>query len=440
MSEQDPERDGGPVSPGCPMNPARRALLRGGLAVAGGAVAAAGLGGCGSDRAALEARGDAVGPTSIRQSQPFHGAHQSGVTTPTQAAAIAAAFDVVGEGGAALERMLRRLSERIAFLMVGGRVPDRDPKLPPYDSGLLGPDIFPDNLTVTVSVGASLFDARFGLAQQKPRQLAEMPSFPNDALDAALCDGDLLLQICSNTAETNLHALRDIVKNTSGMLNLRWTLDGFLPPHTVQKLGRDSVINLLGFKDGTANPDAGDARAMARIVWVQADAGEPAWATGGSYQAVRIIRNFVEFWDRTPLQEQERIMGRHKASGAPLGRLHEHDPVDFGDDPDGEVTPLDAHIRLANPRTPGSREILRRGFNYSRGFTRSGQLDQGLLFICYQSDLDEGFVAIQRRLDGEPLEEYIKPVGGGFFYVLPGVADASGYLGQGLVEAGAAAA
>lgn len=418
----------------CPASPMRRTLLRGGLIAAGSAVAATALTACRTDTPPSSTNGDARTALSIHQSQPFHGLHQSGITTPTQAAAIAVAFDVVGKERPALERMLRRLSERIAFLTVGGSVPGRDPKLPPYDSGVLGPLVFPDNLTITVSVGASLFDARFGLADARPRQLVEMPAFPNDALDAALCDGDLLLQICSNTAETNLHALRDIIKNTAGMLNLRWSLDAFLPPHTVQKLGKDSVINLLGFKDGTANPDAHDASTMDHVVWVQPDAGEPAWATGGSYQAVRIIRNFVEFWDRTPLQEQEQIMGRHKASGAPLGKAHEHDAIDYASDPDGQITPLDAHIRLANPRTPGTRQILRRGFNYSRGFTRSGQLDQGLLFICYQSDLNEGFVAIQRRLDGEPLEEYIKPVGGGFYFALPGVPDTSGYLGQGLVE------
>ncbi len=422
-------------APKCPMgvDPSRRALLRGGLAAAGGAVALAGLAGCRGDAPARET-GSGPDDDSTRQSQPFRGAHQSGITTPTQAAAIVVAFDVVGEGRATLERVLRKLTERIAFLMTGGPVPDRNPKLPPMDSGVLGPVVFPDNLTVTVSVGASLFDARFGLAGHKPRQLVEMPSFRNDALDADWCDGDLLLQICSNTAETNIHALRDIVKQLSGLLNLRWTLDGFLPPHTVQKLGKDSIINLLGFKDGTANPDASNASAMDRIVWVQPDAGEPGWAAGGSYQAVRIIRNFVEFWDRTPLQEQERIMGRHKASGAPLGMQHEHDSFDYRDDPEGKLTPLDAHIRLANPRTPGTRQILRRAFNYSRGFTRSGQLDMGLLFISYQSDLDEGFIAIQKRLDGEPLEEYIKPVGGGFYFALPGVPDASRYLGQGLIE------
>ena len=40
--------------------------------------------------------------------------------------------------------------------------------------------------------------------------------------------------------------------------------------------------------------------------------------------------------------------------------------------------------------------------------------------MAYQKSLAEGFVAAQRRLDGEPLEDYIKPVGGGFFFVLPG--------------------
>ena len=98
---------------------------------------------------------------------------------------------------------------------------------------------------------------------------------------------------------------------------------------------------------------------------------------------------------------------------------------------------MDAHIRLANARDEASKAhtILRRPFNYSNGVTRSGQLDQGLLFICYQADLERGFVTVQRKLNGEPLEEYIKPVGGGFFYTLPGIRDASDYLGSSLIAA-----
>jgi deferrochelatase/peroxidase EfeB len=79
--------------------------------------------------------------------------------------------------------------------------------------------------------------------------------------------------------------------------------------------------------------------------------------------------------------------------------------------------------------------LLRRAFNYSRGVTKSGQLDMGLIFICFQADLEASFLAVQKRLNGEPLEEYIKPTGGGYYFVLPGVPSEGNYLGQGMLEA-----
>ena len=84
-------------------------------------------------------------------------------------------------------------------------------------------------------------------------------------------------------------------------------------------------------------------------------------------------------------------------SGAPLTYANEHDIPDYAADPKGERIPLDAHIRLANPRTPGTEAnlILRRGYNYSRGVTNAGQLDMGLLFVCFQADLAAGFLAVQ---------------------------------------------
>ncbi|UCZ85796.1 deferrochelatase/peroxidase EfeB [Pseudomonas sp. L5B5] len=419
-------------------NAQRRRVLLGmgaaGMALAGSSLATPALAGQAPAQVTVAPSSD-----QTQEHNAFHGQHQSGIVTPRPAAGMMVAFDVLASDRDDLERLFRTLDERIAFLMQGGPVPNVDPKLPPLDSGILGPVVTPDNLTITVSVGESLFDERFGLAPAKPKRLVRMVGFPNDALEPACCHGDLSLQFCSNTADTNIHALRDIVKNLPDLLLVRWKQEGSVPPQAPAKPGEpaQSARNFLGFRDGSANPDSNDQKAMQQIVWVQPGSDEPAWATHGSYQAVRIIRNFVERWDRTPLQEQESILGRIKATGAPMDGHRESQVPDYAKDPHGKVTKLDAHIRLANPRTAKTQQnlILRRPFNYSNGVNKNGQLDMGLLFICYQADLEKGFITVQTRLNGEPLEEYLKPTGGGYFFTLPGVTGKQDFIGRSLLAA-----
>ncbi len=419
---------------GHPIAPTRRGLLGAAAALAASApvAALAGVGNVANAPVAGKANeSDVVSP---------YGAHQAGVTTPRPANGMVAAFHVLAETPADLERLFRRLTARIVALAHGGPLPQADPKLPPLDSGILGPVAEPDAATITVSLGASLFEARPWLARLKPRALGQMNRFRNDALVADLCHGDLAIQFCANRQDTVVHALRDVVKSIPDQLVLKWAQAGSVPIVTVRPASAmESARNLLGFRDGSANPDSNDAAAMDRIVRVGADAGEPAWARGGSYQAVRIIRNLVERWDRTPLSEQERIFGRAKLSGAPLDRRGgtEADVPDFAADPDGARIALDSHIRRANPRTAQSAPslMLRRPFNYVNGVLKNGQLDQGLLFIAWQSDLEKAFITVQRRLDGEPLEEYIRPIGGGYFFAPPGFAAAGDYLGRSLIEA-----
>ena len=416
--------------------PSRRRLLKG-VGALGGALALAG--GCPVAHAAKpQSAPGTLSPDARMETQPFYGPHQAGILTPQQASMMLVAFDVLASDKSELERLFRLLTQRIAFLTTGGPAPDTpNPRLPPMDSGILGAFIAPDNLTMTVSLGASLFDDRFGLAAQKPKSLQKMVRFPNDSLDAALCHGDLLIQICANTQDTVIHALRDLIKHTPDLLSVRWKREGFISDHAARSKGKETPVNLLGFKDGTANPNSQDAPLMDSVVWVTADQGEPAWAVGGSYQAVRIIQFHVEFWDRTPLKEQQTIFGRDKHSGAPLGMKNEHDVPDYASDPDGNVIALNSHIRLANPRTKETQSnlMMRRGYSYSLGVTNSGQLDMGLLFVCFQHDLEQGFLTVQKRLNGEALEEYIKPVGGGYFFALPGVRDKNGWLAQELLKA-----
>jgi deferrochelatase/peroxidase EfeB len=61
----------------------------------------------------------------------------------------------------------------------------------------------------------------------------------------------------------------------------------------------------------------------------------------------------------------------------------------------------------------------------------AGRLDQGLAFASFQRRLQQ-FLNVQARLTGEPLEEYIEPQGGGFFFALPGIRPGR-FLGQELL-------
>jgi deferrochelatase/peroxidase EfeB len=362
----------------------------------------------------------------------FEGAHQAGIATPSPKHAIFAAFDSIAPDRAELAAALQALSDRARRLTRGYDALLGAPgEGPTPDSGIVGPQVAPDGLTVTIAFGASLFDDRYGLASRKPRHLKPMTTFPDDALVAEECHGDVMLQMCANGEQTLLNALRDLMRSTRGALAGRWKIEGFLP----QPRESGAPRNLLGFKDGTANPDVRDAAEMDRVVWVGRDGGEPAWAVGGTYQVVRIIRNRVEFWDRVARSEQELMIGRDKGTGAPLGRQREGDDPDYHSDPKGARIPMDSHIRLARPRTAateGSR-ILRRGFNYSRGLDMSGQLDMGLVFCCFQADVERQFEAVQKRLAGEPLVDYVVPTGGGYFFVPPGARDSQDWVGSGLL-------
>ena len=404
----------------------RRAFLAGagGLAVGVGAFGA-GYG--------LAAETEDAGPPTGRRVE-FRGVHQAGITVdPTPARGLAAAFTLIADDRAHVAETFRELSDEIEGLMTGRAIEVRDPAFPPTDSGILGPDPPPDDLSIVVSVGASLFDDRYGLADRRPRELVPMPFLANDRLDPERSHGDVLLTVQAEHSDTVLFALRQLMRRTRRTLLLKWVVEGFNRRSSPTDRTTGSPRNLLGFVDGTANLQLSQEELLDRHVWTAATGGEPAWTAGGSYHVIRQIRMLVEFWDRTPLAEQEALIGRRKADGAPLDGVHETDVPDYAADPEGKLTPLDAHIRRANPRTPETQAnlILRRGFSYSRGFDGAGQLDQGLAFVSYQRSLAEGFLAVQTRLTGEGLEEYIRGEGGGFFFALPG-ARPGGHLGDGI--------
>src|SRR6201999_4164068 len=96
-----------------------------------------------------------------------------------------AAFNTTAADRSALTDLLQTVTTRSRFLTTGGTPPNLGISQPPSDSDVLGPVVPADGLTVTLSVGSTLFDDRYGIAAAKPLKLRPMIAFPNDSPDPA---------------------------------------------------------------------------------------------------------------------------------------------------------------------------------------------------------------------------------------------------------------
>ncbi|MCE6994405.1 iron uptake transporter deferrochelatase/peroxidase subunit [Saccharothrix sp. S26] len=403
------------------------------LGFAGAGVALAGAGAAVGALSSSSSSSDQVRLTGA-EAVPFHGEHQAGITTPAQDRMHFVALDVTTTKRAELISLLKEWTEAARRMTAGqeaveGGAVGGNAQAPPKDTGE-ALDLPPSALTLTIGFGPSLFDERFGLSGLKPPKLIDLPRFPGDDLDERRTGGDLCIQACANDPQVAVHAIRNLVRIGFGRVSVRWSQLGFgrtSSTSTAQATPR----NLFGFKDGTNNVKAEDADALREHVWVAPGDG-PDWLVGGTYLVARRIRMHIEIWDRTPLAEQEQIVGRTKGVGAPLGQVAEFDPVDLhvkgkgGQPVIGET----AHVRLASAEHLGGVRILRRGYNFTDGSDGLGHLDAGLFFLCFNRDTGKQFVPMQAALAAkDKMMEYLEHNGSGHFVVPPGVRE-GGFWGD----------
>jgi len=452
------ERGGGPSA-------TRRGFLTraAGLAAVAGSALATDAG-----TQALAKGDDAASVALDAQIEPFWGKNQGGIVTPTQGHTYFAALDLTTTKRAEIVGLLK------AWTNAAGRLASGKPIEPfqkteiaynydtttttttvttsdePASTAVSLPDsgeahdLPPARLTVTFGFGAGLFEKdgndRYGLAKHRPEALVDLPHFAGDELVAEQTGGDLSIQACADDPQIAFHAVRQLVRLADDVAQVRWAQTGFMPNFGPNQTPR----NLMGFKDGTNNPSITDVDTMDKFVWVGSEG--PGWMQGGSYLVVRRIRVALEHWDRSKIDFQEQTFGRHKATGAPIGKDSEHTPLDLeATDKDGNyIIAENAHVRLATAATNEGAQILRRPYSYNDGvnFTaerwppwRQGiEYDAGLFFICYQRDPRTGFIKIfdnMAKLD--MLNQFVTHVGGGLFACPGGIAPGE-YIGQRLFD------
>lgn len=323
---------------------------------------------------------------------PFHGPHQAGIATRPQEHVLLTAYDLPAGAAGALRTLLPAWTALLSAATAGTcDAPE-----------LTGTT--PGRLTATLAVGPALA-RRLGVPlpagiPDGPRDgtgggaAGGLPPFDRDALDARLCGGDLLVQLCGDDLHV-LHQTGAALTRLAAAARARWRQSGF------RQSVRGTPRNLWAFKDGTENPPADE-------IWLT----EGPFA-GGSCMVVRRVALDVRGFTALPRPAREAAIGRTLDSGAPLGARLETDRADLA------RIPPSAHLRVCHPSHDGGARMLRRGYSYAAD--RPG--DEGLLFIAFMRDV-RLFVAMQRRMDaGDAITGYTTTRGSAVFLALPGAGE-----------------
>jgi deferrochelatase/peroxidase EfeB len=402
---------------------------------------------------------------------------QAGITNRPPDHAILAAYSLpTGDPTStrsAFER-LREVLHRELRSDLDDTTPSSAKDQPSAETGELG---FTDHydryhLTVTVGLAATAYDKLGTPAEQRPQDLIPIP-WPQlgDAPASTSDNGDLLIQICSDSNYINEHVTRRVSEELGDVLVPSWTVVG-AQRHTSRagRTSRDEGRALIGFLDGTSNLNPRNDTDDRKLVFVDPDSinyppqsppldpsqpspyggpvlpqfptdlrtppiTEPAWTKNGTYLVVRASTFDAIAWDKRTLGDQEHTVGRYKVSGQPLDAADDPSaPIaepNFAADPNGAITPLNAHIRKSHARGPGDEErrIFRRGYPLITA-AGAGGLSRGLVFIAFGRTITTQFEFITRawttnpnfpqpNTGPDPLRAIETVLCGGYFFVPP---------------------
>ncbi len=256
------------------------------------------------------------------------GAEPQAVLTPLTEAAIFLVLTV--QAGA--EDGVRELFADVSGLRrsVGFRIPEGE-------------------LSCVVGIGSALWDRLFG--GPRPAGLHPFPEFAGARHTAVSTPGDLLFHIRAHRLDLCFELAERLMNRLSGLAQVVDEVHGFRS---------FDERDLLGFVDGTENPEGSAASAAVLI-----GDDDPEFA-GGSYVVVQKYVHDLDLWDALPVEEQERAIGRTKLSDIEM---------------DDDVKPANSHVALNTIVDEAGEEQQIMRFNMP--FGNVGRREFGTYYIAY---------------------------------------------------------
>lgn len=204
-------------------------------------------------------------------------------------------------------------------------------------------------LTCVTGIGSELWDRLFG--EPRPAELHPLPEFAGERHTAVSTPGDLLFHIRAHRQDLCFELAQRLTQRCAGAAQVIDEVHGFRS---------FDERDLLGFVDGTENPE--DAAAVDAVRIGDEDPG----FAGGSYVVVQKYLHDLENWDAQPIETQEAVIGRTKLADLEL--------------PDDVKAP-DSHLALNTIIDDDGvqRQIVR----YNMPFGRVGASEYGTYFIAY---------------------------------------------------------
>jgi porphyrinogen peroxidase len=244
-------------------------------------------------------------------------------------------------------------------------------------------------LSCVTGVGSSCWDRLFG--PPRPAGLHPLPTIAGSTHTAISTPGDLLFHIRAHRFDLCFDLAQRLVERLAGSAQVVDEVHGFRS---------FDERDLLGFVDGTENPDGEDAVEAVLI------GGEDERFEGGSYVVVQKYLHDLTKWDALSTEDQQRAIGRTKL-----------DDIELAD----ELKPTNSHVALNTIVDDDGvqHQIVR--VNMPFGNVGAGEF--GTYFIGYAREPDLIELMLRNMFVGKPpgnhdrILDVSTPVTGSLFFV-----------------------